>query len=76
MDSMDHFMGAISSMMSNLLRSCVYNSMEDLCQLLEEYHHGNDYQGTYSTLAGLGLPVKVHPVKFFMVRSKVMVKSI
>lgn len=67
MDKMDHFFGCVASLMSNLLRSCVQNSISDLIDLMEEYLDGNTYEGTYNIFRGLALPEKIHPVKFFMV---------
>ena len=67
MDRMDHFFNSIASLMSNLLRSCVQNSIMDLVDLLEEYKNGNDYSGEYNVFRGLGLPSMVHPVTLFMV---------
>ena len=67
MDRMDHFFNSVASLMSNLLRTCVENSIMDLVALLEEYHEGNEYSGEYSIFKGLGLPSKMHPVTLFMV---------
>ena len=69
MDRMDHFFNSVASLMSNLLRSCVENSIMDLVVLLEEYHEGNEYSGEYSIFKDLGLPSKIHPVTLFMVIS-------
>jgi hypothetical protein len=46
--------------MSNLLRSCVTNSIYDLVDLVEEYIQGNRYDGAYNIMKGLGLPFKTH----------------
>ena len=69
MERMDHFFGSVASLMSNLLRSCVENSMYDLVYLLEEYSEGNAYDGTYDILAGLALPELINPVILFLVSS-------
>lgn len=66
---MDHFFASVASLMSNLLRSCVINSILDLVDLVEEYYQGNKYEGEYNIMDGLALPLKIHPVKFFMVRN-------
>lgn len=67
MKKMDKFFNSIASLMSNLLRSCVINSMYDLVDLIEEYSEGNSYQGEYTLFKGLALPTKIHIVHFFMV---------
>ncbi|XP_067685210.1 dynein axonemal heavy chain 3-like [Haliotis asinina] len=69
MEKMDHFFGSVASLMSNLLRSCVANSISDLVDLVEEYADGNIYDGVYSIFKGLALPQKIHPVTFFMQES-------
>ncbi|XP_069141245.1 dynein axonemal heavy chain 3-like isoform X4 [Argopecten irradians] len=66
MVKMDHFFASVSSLMSNLLRSCVTNSVLDLVDLVEKYYEGNKYEGVYNIMEGLALPQKMHPVKFFM----------
>ena len=67
MDRMDHYFNCIASLMSNLLRSCVENSIMDLVDLLEEYSAGNQYEGEYGIFKGLALPHMIHPVTVFMV---------
>ena len=64
---MDHFFNSVATLMSNLLRSCVTNSIYDLVDLVEEYWEGNRYDGEYDIMKDLGLPQKLHPVTFFMV---------
>ena len=64
---MDHFFNSVATLMSNLLRSCVTNSIYDLVDLVEEYWEGNKYEGEYDIMKGLALPQKLHPVTFFMV---------
>ena len=66
-EKMDRFFESVSSLMSNLLRSCVTNSIYDLVDLVEEYIQGNRYDGAYNIMRGLGLPFKTHVVHFFMV---------
>ncbi|XP_064633532.1 dynein axonemal heavy chain 3-like isoform X2 [Lineus longissimus] len=66
MTKMDHYFNSVASLMSVLLRSCVRNSIYDLVDLLEEYSEGNEYQGDYNIMDGLGLPKKLHPLRFFM----------
>lgn len=73
MKKMDKFFNSIASLMSNLLRSCVINSMYDLVDLIEEYSEGNSYQGEYTLFKGLALPTKIHIVHFFMVISRVCI---
>ena len=68
LDKMDHFFNSVATLMSNLLRSCVTNSIYDLVALVEEYWEGNRYDGEYDIMKDLGLPQKLHPVTFFMVR--------
>ncbi len=60
--------------MSNLLRSCVEESLEDLLTLLEEYLDGNMYDEEYSIFAGLALPQKIQPVKIFLVSAISMIR--
>ena len=67
MDRMDHFFASVASLMSNLLRSCVENSIDDLLDLLEEYSDGNVYAGEYSLFCDLALPQLKHPLKIFVV---------
>ena len=67
LDKMDHFFNSVATLMSNLLRSCVTNSIYDLVDLVEEYWEGNKYEGKYDIMKDLALPQKLHPVKFFMV---------
>ena len=64
---MDHFFNSVATLMSNLLRNCVANSIYDLVDLVEEYWEGNKYEGEYDIMKGLALPQKLHPVTFFMV---------
>ncbi|XP_055958183.1 dynein axonemal heavy chain 3 [Patella vulgata] len=66
MDKMDHFFGSVASLMSNLLRQCVKNSIYDLVDLVEEYCHGNSYDGVYDIFTGMALPTMIHPVTIFM----------
>ncbi|CAH1783206.1 unnamed protein product, partial [Owenia fusiformis] len=63
---MDHFFGSVASLMSNLLRSCVEKSIHDLVDLVEDYCNGNKYEGVYNIFSGLALPMKYHPVTFFL----------
>ena len=70
MDCMDHFFESIASLMSNLLRTCVENSIYDLVDLLEEYFEGNKYEGEYHIFKDLALPEKIHPVVLFLVGVK------
>ncbi|XP_041348477.1 dynein heavy chain 3, axonemal-like isoform X2 [Gigantopelta aegis] len=66
LNQMDHFFGSIGSLMSNLLRSCVVNSINDLVDLIEEYFEGNTYEGAYDLMSGLGLPKLIHPITFYL----------
>ena len=66
-EKMDHFFNCVATLMSNLLRSCVINSITDLIDLVEEYFEGNEYEGQYTIFKDLALPQKIHPVKFFLV---------
>ena len=66
-EKMDRFFECIASLMSNLLRSCVKNSLDDLTSFLGEYIGGNDYTGEYDLFAGLALPTRVVPVNLFLV---------
>ncbi|XP_076448252.1 dynein axonemal heavy chain 3-like [Babylonia areolata] len=66
LEKMDHFFGSVASLMSNLLRRCVRASIMDLVHLVEEYSHGNAFDGDYSILSGLALPSVQHPVHFFL----------
>ena len=68
-EKMEHFFESVSSLMSNLLRSCVEKSIYDLVDLVEEYFTGNSYEGAYNIMKDLGLPLKPHVVHFFMVGS-------
>ena len=71
LDKMDHFFESLASLMSNLLRSTVENSITDMLDLLEEYHEGNEYTGTYDVMVtSLAHPQKIHPVKFFLVNTR------
>ncbi|XP_052058680.1 dynein axonemal heavy chain 3-like isoform X1 [Mytilus californianus] len=65
-EKMEHFFESVSSLMSNLLRSCVQKSIYDLVDLVEEYFTGNNYEGAYNIMKDLGLPLKPHVVHFFM----------
>ena len=67
MDRMDHFFASVASLMSNLLRGCVENSIYDLLDLLEEYSDGNMYNGEYTIFCDLALPRLKHPLKIFLV---------
>lgn len=64
---MEGFFECVTTLMSTLVRSCVEQSVGDLVALLEEYPQGNDYQGDYHISCDLALPVKIHPIKFYMV---------
>ena len=64
---MDRFFECIASLMSNLLRSCVKNSLDELVEFVEEYVEGNDYAGEYDLFAGLALPTRVVPINLFLV---------
>ena len=67
---MDHFFESLASLMSNLVRSTVENSIADMLDLLEEYFEGNAYTDTYDVFTTkLAHPQKIHPVKFFLVRT-------
>ncbi|KAH3881436.1 hypothetical protein DPMN_005362, partial [Dreissena polymorpha] len=65
-EKMDHFFNSVATLMSNLLRSAVINSISDLVDLIEEYTGGNQYDGEYDIYSGLALPQKIHPVRIFM----------
>lgn len=67
MNKMDHFFNSVASLMSNLLRKCVKNSIYDLVRLLEEYADGNAYIGEYHIFSRLALPDMTHLVTVFMV---------
>lgn len=64
---MDHFFSSVASLMSCLLRQCVDNSIQDIVALVESYGAGNDYQGVYNVMDGLGLPQLQHLVIVFLV---------
>ncbi|KAL3852322.1 hypothetical protein ACJMK2_015979 [Sinanodonta woodiana] len=66
LDKMDHFFASLATLMSNLLRSCVKNSINDLVTMVEEYYKGNKFDGEYNMFEGLALPQKIHLVKFFV----------
>lgn len=67
LDYMDRFFSSIASLMSNLLRTCVQDSLSDLLTLIECYMDGNDYSGQYNIMTGLGLPTKIHMLKIYLV---------
>ena len=69
MDKMDRFFESVASLMSNLLRSCVENSLAELVELMETYLDGNQYTGTYEIFNGLATPELIHPVTVFLVSS-------
>ena len=64
---MGHFFESVASLMSDLVRSTIENSIEDMLDILEEYSEGNVYEGTYNIFAGLALPEKIHPLRIFLV---------
>ena len=66
-EKMDRFFECIASLMSNLLRSCVKNSLDELVAFVEEYVEGNSYEGEYDLFAGLALPNRIVPVNLFLV---------
>jgi dynein heavy chain len=68
MDKMDHFFESVASLMSNLLRGLIENSIFDVVHLLEEYSGGNSYEGEYSLFGPLATPSKIHLVTLFLVR--------
>ncbi|XP_052828077.1 dynein axonemal heavy chain 3 [Octopus bimaculoides] len=63
LDYMDKFFSSVASLMSNLLRTCVQDSLSELLTLIECYMDGNDYSGEYNIMTGLGLPTKMHVLK-------------
>eukprot|EP00062_Callorhinchus_milii_P022724 gi/632980863/ref/XP_007907272.1/ PREDICTED: dynein heavy chain 3, axonemal-like [Callorhinchus milii] len=65
MKKMDGFFASVATLMSNLLRSLVEESLLTLVRLFEEYRKGNKYEGKYPD-ATLGLPVKPHILTVFM----------
>ncbi|XP_043569115.1 dynein axonemal heavy chain 3-like [Chiloscyllium plagiosum] len=65
MVKMDHFFGSVATLTSNLLRSIVEGSLQELVQIFEVYQQGNSYEGDYPT-DSLGLPVKPHPIIIFV----------
>ena len=73
MDRMDRFFDSVASLMSNLLRSCIENSLADLLELMETYLDGNEYEGAYDPFArfeeriNLATPQLIHPVTIFLV---------
>ena len=71
-EKMDRFFECIASLMSNLLRSCVKNSLDDLTAFVSEYIDGNDYAGEYDLFSGLALPTRVVPVNLFLVSHSVL----
>ena len=71
---MDRFFESVASLMSNLLRSCVENSLADLLELMETYLDGNQYDSLYNPFAtnseervSLATPQLIHPVTIFLV---------
>ncbi|XP_032809855.2 dynein axonemal heavy chain 3-like isoform X2 [Petromyzon marinus] len=62
---MDHLFGSVATLMSNLLRSIVAESLCDLVAVFEELSPGNDYSGEYPR-GELGLPTKPLPIILFM----------
>ena len=67
MDKMDKYFGSVASLMSNLLRVCVENSLADFLTFMEEYLDGNNYEGTYEIFKGLALPTKILPITIYLV---------
>lgn len=64
---MHDFFQCMNALMSQLLRSCVENSLEDFAALFEEYSRGNAYEGVYDMLHGLGVETQQHPITVFVV---------
>ncbi|XP_033642613.1 dynein heavy chain 3, axonemal-like [Asterias rubens] len=65
MKHMDHFFSSVATLMSNCLRDGVKKSILDLCEWLEMYSDGNNYEGEYVT-SSLRLPVLPQPFTIFM----------
>ncbi|KAL4226016.1 hypothetical protein ACF0H5_014003 [Mactra antiquata] len=65
LEKMDHFFNCAATLMCNLVRYTVTNSISDLVDLVEEYYEGNNYTGDYNIFKGLALPQKIHPVTIF-----------
>ena len=66
---MDHFFSSVATLMSNCLRDGVKKSILDLCEWLEMYSDGNNYEGEYVT-SSLRLPVLPQQFTIFMVKSR------
>ena len=66
---MEKYFESVGMLMSNLVRTCVENSVEELVTLVENYPEGNSYEGLYDIYKGLALPTKIHPIKIYMVSS-------
>ncbi|XP_038073730.1 dynein heavy chain 3, axonemal-like isoform X4 [Patiria miniata] len=65
MDHMDHFFSSVATLMSVCLRDGVKKSVFDLCEWLEQYSDGNNYEGEYKQTS-LRLPVLPQPFTVFM----------
>lgn len=65
---MDHFFNSITSLMSNLLRSVVKKSLQDLIDFMLQYKEGNDYPGEYHIFRGLAVSRLKQPSTLILVR--------
>lgn len=73
---MDNFFNHVASLMSNLLRSTVRKSLEDLEALIGLYRAGNNYNGDYHIFRDLAVPELKQPSTLFLVRLKVKTEKI
>ena len=63
---MNRFFNSVATLMSNLLRRIVEDTIVDIVALFEEYMGGNMYEGEYLMIGPLGLPTKIHIIRFFL----------
>ncbi|XP_071815449.1 dynein axonemal heavy chain 3-like isoform X3 [Apostichopus japonicus] len=66
MEEMDHFFNSVATLMSNLARSCVERTIQDLVEWVELYEGGSAYSGDYFQ-SDQWLAIRPQPIQIFMV---------
>lgn len=66
MEEMDHFFNSVATLMSNLARSCVERTIQDLVEWVELYDGGSAYSGDYFQ-SDQWLAIRPQPIQIFMV---------
>jgi hypothetical protein len=56
--------------MSNIMRSLIEDTLNELMAFLDQYRDGNDYEGVYDIYKGLALPHLLVPFRLYLMPNR------